>query len=87
MRQLSLTGMTIAVAVLWGGGVAIVGMVNLAQPGYGFRFLEMIDSIYPWCANATGWKWILMASGCAVADGAIFGFLLAWIHNRFVPRG
>ncbi|OQA56649.1 MAG: hypothetical protein BWY42_00892 [Candidatus Omnitrophica bacterium ADurb.Bin277] len=86
MQRLSLKGMTAALAILGGGAVMFVGLINLFQPGYGYVFLDMINSIYPWCMNAAGWKWVFMASGCAVADGAVCGFLLAWIYNRFIPK-
>ena len=45
--KLSLKGLAIAGAVVWGGGILVVGLANLIWEGYGVAFLELVASIYP----------------------------------------
>ena len=45
--KLSIVGLAIASAILWGGAVLITGFANLIWPEYAVEFLEIIASIYP----------------------------------------
>jgi hypothetical protein len=38
----------IAAAILRGGAMLLVGLIHLADPGYGLNFLQMTGSVYPW---------------------------------------
>ena len=45
--RLSLKAITLAGALLWGGAILLVGLINLAWPDYGLSFLQMTSSVYP----------------------------------------
>ena len=40
--RLSIKGTAIAAGLLWGGAILFVGLINLARPAYGMRFLTMM---------------------------------------------
>ena len=49
---LSVKSLAIVSALLWGGGVLFVGLVNLAAPSYGTAFLQCVSSVYPGFHNS-----------------------------------
>jgi hypothetical protein len=81
--KLSLKGMSIAVALLCGGCVLFVGVINLAAPSYGEEFLEVVSSIYPGFHHTRTFLDVLVGTGYGIVDGAVGGFLLAWLFNIF----
>jgi hypothetical protein len=81
--KLSLKGLSIAVALLCGGCVFLVGIVNLASPSYGMEFLKVVSSIYPGFHASRTFADVLVGTGYGIVDGAIGGFLLAWLFNLF----
>lgn len=81
--KLSVKGLSLASAVLWGGSILIIGILNLLIPGYGGAFLELCESIYPGFKHTGTATAILIGTGYGLVDGAIFGALLAWLYNRF----
>jgi len=81
--KLSLKGLSIAVALLCGGCVFVVGIVNLASPSYGMEFLKVVSSIYPGFKASRTFIDVLVGTGYGIVDGAIGGFLLAWLFNLF----
>ena len=68
--RLSSRVMTATAAMLWGGCMLFVGLINLAAPAYGIDFLRMMGSIYPGFHPTYG-----------LVDGAIAGYLFAWLYN------
>lgn len=50
--RLSLKALIVTSAILWGGAVLFVGLINLAAPSYGTAFLQMVSSIYPGFHNS-----------------------------------
>ena len=46
--RLSLRAMVMAGAILWGGAILLVGLINFFDPNYGVNFLQMTRSVYPW---------------------------------------
>jgi len=75
--------MSIAVALLCGGCVLFVGVLNLASPSYGGEFLEVVSSVYPGFHYTRTFLDVLVGTGYGIVDGAICGFLLAWLFNLF----
>jgi hypothetical protein len=71
-------------ALLWGGCIFLVGLVNLASPNYGSNFLREIGSVYPGFYSSRSFADILLGTAYGLVDGAIGGFLFAWLYNRFV---
>jgi hypothetical protein len=81
--KLSVKSLAIVSALLWGGGVLLVGLLNLAAPSYGAAFLEGVSSIYPGFHNSRHILDLLVGTGYALCDGAGGGALFGWLYNFF----
>jgi hypothetical protein len=80
---LSIRSLAITSALLWGGGVLFVGLVNLAAPSYGTVFLQCVSSVYPGFHNSRHFLDVLVGTGYALFDGAVGGALFGWVYNTF----
>jgi hypothetical protein len=81
--RLSVKGLAIAAGLLWGGLILFVGLINLASPSYGVKFLEMISSVYPWFHASRAFGDVLIGTVDGLVDGAIAGLLFGWLYNFF----
>ncbi len=81
--KLSVRALTIVSSLLWGGGVLLVGLVNLASPSYGVAFLQMVSSVYPGFHAAGTVGDVLVGTIYALVDGAVCGLLFGWLYNGF----
>ena len=81
--KLSVKSLAIVSALLWGGGVLFVGVVNLAAPSYGTAFLECVSSGYPGFHNSRHFLDVLVGTAYALCDGAVGGALFGWLYNFF----
>ena len=81
--KLSLKGLGIAFAVAWGGAIFVVGVANLVSETYGVAFLEVIASVYPGYQHEGSFGSVIVGTLYGALDGAIGGFVLAWVYNRF----
>ena len=81
--KLSIKGLAIASAILWGLAILIVGIANMMFPGYGFNFLEVVGSIYPGYQPGTGFLSVIIGSLYAVVDAGIGAAIFAWLYNFF----
>ena len=79
--RLSLKAMAIAIALVWGGAVLLVGLIHLADPNYGTDFLQVTSSVYPWFHVSRSAGSLAIGTIDGLVDGAIAGFLLAAIYN------
>ncbi len=79
--KLSVQGFALASALLWGGSILFVGIIELFVPGYGHVFLNLCDSIYPGFDNSHTVVSVLSGTGYGLVDGAVFGLLFAWFYN------
>ena len=85
--KLSVKGMALAFAILWGGGVMLfVGLGNLCC-GYGQPFLDLMASLYPGYGGGGSVRELLIGVGYGILDGFIGGAVLAWIYNLCAGRG
>jgi hypothetical protein len=84
--RLSAKSLAITIAVLWGGGILFVGLVNLVSASYGTAFLEWASSIYPGFRNSRSFADVLVGTGYGVVDGGVGGLLFGWLYN-FFSRG
>ena len=80
---LSIRSLAITSALLWGGGVLLVGLVNLAAQSYGSVFLQCVSSIYPGFHNSRHFLDVLVGTGYALFDGAAGGAVFGWLYNKF----
>ena len=81
--KLSTKGMAIACGILAGGAVFVVGILSLMIPEYGEDFLELFAGVYPGFEEEGGFVNVLIGTVYAAIDGVIFGFIFAWLYNRF----
>jgi uncharacterized membrane protein len=78
--RLSPKSLAVALALVWGGGVFLVGVAHQLWPGYGTTFLDLVASIYPGY-HVAGFGETVIGTLYALLDGAVGGALLAWIYN------
>ncbi len=81
--QLQPRAMAITIGLLAGGMMLTVSLINRVSPGYGLALLELAGSLYPGYHAGTGLRDVLLGTLYALVDGAIAGWLLAWLYNRF----
>ena len=81
--KLSIKGLAIASAILWGIALLLVGIANLMWPPYGIAFLEMAASIYPGFEVGTGMTGVIVSTLYGVVDAGIGGAIFAWLYNLF----
>jgi hypothetical protein len=84
--RLSIPAIAVAGALLWGAAIFLVGIVNLAAPGYGLSFLQMTSSVYPGFHDSHTFVSVLIGTLDGVLDGAVAGMLFAWLYNAFSSR-
>ena len=81
--NLNTRAMVITSGLLWGSAVLTVGLINLAQPTYGRRFLKVIGSVYPGYNARPKLKDVAVGTACALLDGAIAGAVFGLVYNQF----
>ena len=84
--KFSFKGIALAGALLWGGAILLVGLINLAFPAYGMNFLQMASSVYPGFHASHTMRSVAIGTFEALVDGAIAGLLFAWLYNNFAGR-
>ena len=84
--KINIKALGFTVALLWGGVVLLVGLGNLAFPGYGSAFLDVVASIYPGYKATPSIGDVVVGTLYAVADGFIGGLIAGWLYNLFVGR-
>ena len=82
----SLKGATMTCALLWGGCMVIVGLINLADASYGGEFLRMMSSVYPGADTARTLGRVLLGGLYGFVDGACAGYLFAALYRFFTPH-
>ncbi len=87
MKRLSVRVMTIVPAMLWGGCMLVVGLINLAAPSYGLDFLRLMSSVYPGLHPTHTVGELILGTIYGLADGAIAGCLFALLYNWFAGMG
>lgn len=83
---LSTRGLAWTMGILWGGMMLLVGVANLAFPSYGVAFLDITASFYPGYDGPAGFGSVVVVTLYGLVDGAIFGWLLAWLYNVFATE-
>jgi hypothetical protein len=85
--RFSLKGLALAGAIIWGGAILLVGVINLVWPGYGLNFLQMTSSVYPGFHDSHTIGSVAMGTLDGLVDGAIAGGLFALLYNAFAGHG
>jgi hypothetical protein len=75
--------LAIAGAIVWGGAILLVGMINLAMPAYGTSFLQMTSSVYPWFHVSRTIGSVAIGTVSGLVDGAVAGLIFALLYNVF----
>lgn len=78
---LSTKAMSLVTALLWGASILVVCLLHIAMPHYGTGFLDGVSSIYPGFHGARNFGDAMVGTGYALVDGAVGGFVLAWLYN------
>ena len=86
MMRLSMKAMAIALGLLWGAAILLVGVINLLIPNYGTNFLQMTSSVYPWFHDSRTAASVAIGTVDGLIDGAITGLILAWLYNCFTRK-
>ena len=77
----------ITLSVLFAASCLFVGLANLVWPGYGDAFLNVMDSIYFGLVARGSVASVLALTVLSAIDGAIMGFIAAWLYNRLASSG
>ena len=85
--KLNTKALALTAGLLCGAAMLLVGLANLAWPGYGRAFLTLMASLYPGY-HAVGTAGDLVAGVLyALVDGAVCGLIFGWLYNRLTgPR-
>jgi hypothetical protein len=81
--KLSLKAITISGALLWGGAILLVGLINLSRPGYGLNFLQLTSSVYPWFHASHTFSSVVIGTIDGLVDGAVAALIFAALYNGF----
>jgi len=79
----SVKGLTLTCALLWGGCMLVVGLINLADPAYGREFLNMMSSVYQGADTARTIGRVLLGCVYGFIDGAVAGWLFSMLLRAF----
>ena len=81
--RVSLKGIALSSAILWGGAMLFVGLVHMAAPSYGGDFLRIMSSVYPGADTAPRLGRVLLGTLYGFVDGGVAGLLFGWLYSAF----
>jgi len=81
--KLSVHGMGIALAVIEGGAVLVLGTFA-SLFGYGVDLVSLVSKMY--YGFDTSFNGIIVGTFWGLVYGFIFGTVLAWVYNYFADR-
>jgi hypothetical protein len=79
--DLSIKGLVLTGAIMWGGAIAGIALLNWEFPSYAVGFLSVVDSIYPGYHAGQGFWSIVIGTLYATVDGAVAGAIFGWFYN------
>jgi hypothetical protein len=80
--KFNIKALAVACAILWGGAILAVALINLFCPYYGQRFLDLLASCYPGYHATQSLAQVVIVTLYAIADGLIGGAVFGWLYNR-----
>ncbi len=81
--KFDIKALALAWAIVWGGAVLFVALVNLICGYYGQHFLDML-TFYPGYHATRNIVEVLIVTVYAFFDGLIGGAFFGWLYNRLV---
>jgi hypothetical protein len=89
IMKLNVHALSLVAGIFTAASILIVGILNLAWPGYGGAFLKMMASIYPGYHAAGTIGDLIIGVLYGLVDGLVCGLLFGWLYNRLisVPAG
>ncbi len=85
--KLSVGAFGLAVGIIWGAGLLVVGVLNLVYPSYGLALLDMAASVYPGYHASGAIGDLVIGVLYAFVDGVVCALILALLYNMFAPKG
>jgi hypothetical protein len=79
--KLSVKGLALTAAIVWGGCILLTGILNSVWTGYGVAFLDVVRSLYPGYQAMSGFPAVIVGTLYGAVDGAICGAVFAWLYN------
>jgi len=81
--RLNVKALSLAMAVVAGSALLLIGLGNVGLSGYGAAVLEVVASVYPGYDGPGGVGSVLVVTLYATLDGVLVGALIAWLYNVF----
>ena len=82
--KLSIKGLALASAILWGLAMLGMGLANLIWSGYGQEFLQTMASVYFGYHATRSVAEVIIGALYGGVDGLVAGTVFAWLYNQFV---
>ena len=80
--RLSVRNFALSAGVLWGSGMLLLGLANLALPAYGASFLQAMSSVYPGFQTSHTFSNVVIGTVYGFFDRGDRRLLFASIYNR-----
>lgn len=80
--MLNIRALAVAVAILWGGAMMLMGWI--APFGYGREMVDAISTLY--IGYGPGFVGGVIGGIWGAVDGGIGGWLFGWLYNWLLPH-
>jgi hypothetical protein len=84
--KLSTKAMTISGGLVWGLAMLLAGLGHFLRSTFGTGFLIAMSSLYPGFHVARTWESVLIGVVWGFVDGAIGGFIFAWLYDLMMDK-
>ena len=81
--KISVKGLALASAILWGAAMLAMGLANLLWGSYGQQFLQLMASVYPGYHATRSVAEVIVGTFYGAVDGLVGGAVFAWLYNQF----
>jgi TRAP-type mannitol/chloroaromatic compound transport system permease large subunit len=81
--KISVKGLALASAILWGAAMLAMGLANLLWGSYGQQFLQLMASVYPGYHATRSFAEVIVGTLYGAVDGLVGGAVFAWLYNQF----
>ena len=84
--KLAIRPFTLVCGILWGAMGLFCGLANMWFPPYAEPMLQLLGSVYPGYTPDGSFGSAICVAIYATFDGAIGGFIFAWLYNLCVQK-